>query len=71
MPSDRVLERAATTDFWEYLGASWHEVRALVLGASPVERAEATEALETAVQAYRDKGASVAEGRARALLAEL
>jgi class 3 adenylate cyclase/tetratricopeptide (TPR) repeat protein len=66
---DRSLEVAATTDFWEYRGAG-HEVRALILGAAG-RRAEATEALETAVQAYRDKGASVAEGRARALLAEL
>lgn len=66
---DRSLEVAATTDFWEYRGAG-HEVRALILGAAG-RRAEATEALEIAVQAYRDKGASVAEGRARALLAEL
>ena len=66
---DRSLEVAATTDFWEYRGAG-HEVRALILGAAG-RHAEATEALETAVQAYRDKGASVAEGRARALLAEL
>ena len=66
---DRSLEVAATTDFWEYRGAG-HEVRALILGAAG-RRAEATEAIETAVQAYRDKGASVAEGRARALLAEL
>lgn len=66
---DRSLEVAATTDFWEYRGAG-HEVRALILGAAG-RRAEATEALEIAVRAYRDKGASVAEGRARALLAEL
>ena len=66
---DRSLEVAATTDFWEYRGAG-HEVRALVLAAAG-RHAEATEALETAVRAYRDKGASVAEGRARALLAEL
>ena len=66
---DRSLEVAATTDFWEYRGAG-HEVRALVLAAAG-RHAEATEALETAVQAYRDKGASVAEARARALLAEL
>jgi class 3 adenylate cyclase/tetratricopeptide (TPR) repeat protein len=66
---DRSLEVAATTDFWEYRGAG-HEVRALILDAAG-RRAEATEALEIAVRAYRDKGASVAEGRARALLAEL
>ena len=66
---DRSIEVAATTDFWEYRGAG-HEVRALVLGAAG-RRAEATEALETAVRAYRDKGATVAEGRARALFAEL
>ena len=66
---DRSLEVAATTDFWEYRGAG-HEVRALVLVAGG-RRAEAMASLETAVQAYRDKGASVAEGRARALLAEL
>jgi tetratricopeptide (TPR) repeat protein len=66
---DRSLEVAATTDFWEYRGEG-HEVRALILGAAG-RRAEATEALETAVQAYRDKGATVAEGRARALFAEL
>ena len=66
---DRSLEVAATTDFWEYRGAG-HEVRALILVAGG-RRAEAAAALETALQAYRAKGASVAEGRARALLAEL
>ena len=60
---------ADTTDFWEYRGAG-HEVRASVLSAGG-RRAEATAALETAVGAYHAKEASVAEERARALLAEL
>jgi tetratricopeptide (TPR) repeat protein len=67
--ADRTLERAAATDFWEYLGAS-HEARALVLEALG-RRPEATAALDAAVRIYREKGASVAEERATALLAEL
>jgi tetratricopeptide (TPR) repeat protein len=67
--ADRARERAQKTDFWEYVGAS-REARALVLAALG-RRAEATEALESAVRTYRDKGASVAEGRATALFAEL
>jgi tetratricopeptide (TPR) repeat protein len=67
--SDRMLQVAATTDFWEYRGVA-HEVHALVLNALG-RRPEATRALETAARVYGDKGATVAEGRARALLAEL
>jgi ATP/maltotriose-dependent transcriptional regulator MalT len=67
--ADRALEVAAATDFWGYHGTG-NEVRALVLSAAG-RSAEATEALETAVRLYREKGASVAEERARALLAEL
>jgi tetratricopeptide (TPR) repeat protein len=67
--ADRVFERAQETDFWEYAGASW-EARALVLAARG-RGTEAAAALESAIHAYREKGASVAEGRARALFAEL
>lgn len=67
--ADRALERAADTDFWEYLGASW-EARALVLRALG-RGTEATAALESAVRTYREKGARVVEERASALLAEL
>jgi tetratricopeptide (TPR) repeat protein len=67
--ADRVFERARETDFWEYAGASW-ETRALVL-AELGRGTEATAAFESAIRAYRDKGARIAEDRARALLAEL
>ena len=67
--ADRAFERAAETDFWEHAGASW-EARALVLAALG-RGMEATAAVESAIRAYRDKGARVAEDRARALLAEL
>jgi class 3 adenylate cyclase/tetratricopeptide (TPR) repeat protein len=65
----RGLEQAETTDFWEFRGQV-HEGLAEVLAARG-RPAEARAALEHAAGIYAEKGARLAEGRTRALLAEL
>jgi hypothetical protein len=60
---------AETTDFWEFKGRAREALgRAL---AARGRGEEAAAELERAIEVYRSKGATVAEGRARTLLAEL
>jgi class 3 adenylate cyclase/tetratricopeptide (TPR) repeat protein len=63
------VELAESTDFWDYR-AEAHEALAEVLAARG-RAAEARAALESAIEIYEAKGATVPEERARALLAEL
>jgi tetratricopeptide (TPR) repeat protein len=68
-PAANAVDVAETTDFWEFKGRAREALgRAL---AARGQGEEAAAELERAIEVYRSKGATVAEGRARTLLAEL
>ena len=65
----RGLELAETTDFWEFRGGANEALAEILKLQSRGDEARA--ALQTAVEVYEAKGATVAAERARGLLAQL